>query len=357
MAAYISFQPKDQFGIIKYTGDGGSSQAQTGLGFQPSFVWIMCRNAGTARTMYNSVAGSSKYLQSQTDSAEGTNTNQLVSFDSDGITVGSDTSTGVNTNTYVAWCWKGDSTTVPTGGSLTSTGANVNTTSGVSIVEYDSAGTSIAGTVAHGLGEIPTFVTIKQTNATRSWASYFSQNSAGGSSANDYYWVLNETDAQASSSTYWNNTDFTSSLIHLGTNTSVNDPGGNQHVAISFTDKNGFFKSGIYKGNGDSNGRWVYCGFRPSWIVVKRRDGTSNWMGADSERIGYNNFNRACNGLNTADAETTSGDMSTWVDFNATGFKLFTSDVDVNNSGSNYTYIAFAEQSMVSSNGVPSLAR
>ena len=356
MAAYIGFQPKDQFGILSYSGNG-VTQSITGLGFQPDFVWVFCRNTGCSRTMYNSVAGVEKYITSNGGAAEATNANSLTSFDADGVSFGSDTDVNGSGRTYVAWCWKGDSTTVPTGGSLTSTGANVNTTSGMSIVEYDSAGTSIAGTVAHGLGAIPTFVTIKQNNATRDWGTYFSQNSAGGSSANDYYWVLSETDAQASSSTYWNNTDFTSSLIHLGTNAAVNDPGGNQHVAISFTDKNGYFKSGIYKGNGDSNGRWVYCGFRPKWILVKRRDSTSNWMGADSERIGYNNFNRACNGTNTADAETTSGDMSTWVDFNATGFKLFTSDVDVNSSGNNYTYIAFGEQSMVSSNGVPSLAR
>jgi hypothetical protein len=163
--------PQDHFNTVLYTGNDVSN-AVTGVGFQPDFVWMKNRASTYYHGLYDVVrgTGTSKSLYSNTTEAEGTNsTNQnLVSFDSDGFTLGSTSSTNViNTNgeAHVAWNWKASNATAVsnTEGTITSQ-VSANTTAGFSIVSY--TGTGSAATVGHGLGVAPEMMILNHRSNT-----------------------------------------------------------------------------------------------------------------------------------------------------------------------------------------------
>ena len=74
MAAYIGFQPTDFFNTLLWTGNSTTDRAMTGVGFQPDFLWIKSRNEGTDHEWQDSVRGSTKYLNSNDEGAEATET-------------------------------------------------------------------------------------------------------------------------------------------------------------------------------------------------------------------------------------------------------------------------------------------
>ena len=56
-----------------------------------------------------------------------------------------------------------------------------------------------------------------------------------------------------------------------------------------FSGVEGFSKFGSYIGNGNSDGAFVFTGFRPAWIMVKRSSDTEDWAVWDSVRdSGFN---------------------------------------------------------------------
>ena len=162
----------EHFNVVTYTGTGGT-QAITGVGFQPDWVWIKNRNDTNSHILQDSTRGAGETLFSNLTSAEdGTSGDLIASFDSDGFTVnenfnGSTTneSTNKSGNTYVAWCWKlnGGTTSSNTDGSITST-VQANTKAGFSLIKYTGDGSSSA-TVGHGLGSIPELTIFKQLDS------------------------------------------------------------------------------------------------------------------------------------------------------------------------------------------------
>ena len=142
MAAYISFQPSDFYNTKIYTGTG-SSNAVTGVGFQPDFLWIKERDGVFNQIECDAVRGAPTYNKVNTNAAEVTDATHVASFDSDGFTVGTDNNTNSNTNLYVAWNWKAGTTTGIAGSpSITPTNYSFNATSGFSIIEYVGNATS-----------------------------------------------------------------------------------------------------------------------------------------------------------------------------------------------------------------------
>ena len=144
--------PTKQFNTVLYTGDNSTSNAITGLGFQPDFVWIKVRNDTNAysNAMFDTSRGRAKSIFSDNNRVENTSssTQDLVSFDSDGFTVGTSYNTGSNLSgkNHVAWCWKVNSgvTSSNTDGSITTT-VQVNDKAGISIIQY--AGSSSSQTL------------------------------------------------------------------------------------------------------------------------------------------------------------------------------------------------------------------
>ena len=96
---------------------------------------------------------------------------------------------------------------------------------------------------------------------------------------------------------------------------------------------------GSYTGNGSTDGAFIYTGFRPAWLLIKRSDASSDWILQDNRRLGYNVDN---NDLipNQNYAEATDDRL----DQLSNGFKLRSTFATSNASGGTYIYIAFAEQ-------------
>jgi len=208
---------------------------------------------------------------------------------------------------------------------------SANTDAGFSIVTY--TGNATAGaTVGHGLGKKPTMIIVKnRDDGAQDWPVQHGSIGATGQM------VLSSTAANNANIVYWNNTEPTSSVFSLGTANNTNQS-GDSHVAYVFTDIDGFSKAGSYTGNGSSDGPFIYTGFRPAWVIVKRYDGTGSWNIADAARSPYNEVDEQLQ-ANLTNAESTIFDM----DFTSNGIKVRTTDSARNASGGSYIYMAFAE--------------
>ena len=346
--AYINFQPSDFFNTVLYTGNG-STQSITGAGFQPDWTWIKERSSTSGHEVYDSTRGATKLLSPNTTDAEGTNVNALTSFDSDGFSVGSGGAVNENGQTYVGWNWKADGGTTSSNsdGSITST-VQANTTAGFSIVTYSGNGST--GTVGHGLGAVPKLYIVKRRNdAGWSWYTYSVHKGAG------HTLYLNSTSAGDVDTTVWQNTSPTSDVFYVGARDGVNGSGGNM-VAYCFAEIEGYSKFGSYTGNGSTDGTFVYTGFRPAFLMIKRTDSTNNWNMFDSKRDIDNQVGNVLY-ANLPDAEQDDSLHSSGNDFLSNGFKLRETGNAINGSGASYIYMAFAENPFVSSTGIPVVAR
>ena len=344
----------DYFNTSLWSGNS-STQTITGVGFQPDLVWLKQRSSTQAHALYDAIRGVTKYIASNTDGAEGTEAQGLTAFNSDGYALGTDEMNNATGQTYVGWNWKANGAgSSNTDGSITST-VSANTTAGFSVVTYTGAGGNV--TVGHGLGVVPKIILIKRLDSANSWIMY---NKIIGHSS---YFVLNTNAAKASSSTFFNATSPTSSVFTVGNDAGVNG-GSNTYVAYCFADITGYSSLGQYGGNANSDGTFVYTGFKPAWLVVKREDSTDNWYMKDSIRSGSGNPNGSnpiqtehpsCNSNAAENKASAFG-----VDFLSNGFKIRGSDSGINGNDGNpyyYVYMCFAQAPLVGSNDVPCIAR
>jgi hypothetical protein len=341
-------KPTDYFNTKLYTGNG-STQSITGVGFQPDWVWIKSRTDTRKHNLYDSVRGTNKRLVSNATSAEDEpDSNAGVNaFNSDGFTVGSETDVNGSSRNFVSWNWlAGGSASSNSDGSITSS-VSASTTAGFSIVSY--TGTGSNATIGHGLNSSPKMVIVKdRDNSSYAWHVYH----VGVGATKTIY--LNLSNTPDTNSIYWNNTTPTSSVFSVGTSVTTNNS-GDKFIAYCFADVKGYSKFGSYTGNGSTDGTFVYTGFKPAWVLVKRTDGTQDWFIIDNKR---NTFNVSDTALlpNASDADYTSTNIY-GKDMLSNGFKVRGSSSRQNGSGNNYIYMAFAESPFVNSNGVPTNAR
>ena len=332
----------DYFNTKLYTGNG-STNAITGVNFQPDWTWLKRRDTADSHALYDAVRGVTKRLESNGTGAEGTKSAGLTTFGTDGFTLGNDTQANTSGGTYASWNWKANGAgSANTDGSINST-VSANTTSGFSIVSF--TGTGSNATVGHGLGVAPKFIIVKCLSHASEWIVYYGD-------ATDYL-KFNEDNATADDSTRWNDTAPTNSVFSLGTQGDINTS-GRTYIAYCFAEKKGYSKIGSYTGNGNNDGTFVYTGFKPAWVMVKRTDGSANWNMYDNKRIGYNPLNYFLY-PNLSDAEDTSNPQ--WLNLHSNGFKLRNTSTIANTSGGSYIYMAFAEAPLVGSNNVPATAR
>jgi len=347
MAYSAILKPSTLMNTKLYTGNGGTN-AQTGVGFQPDWVWLKQRSgSASSNKLYDSVRGTTKYIASNNDGAEATDSNGLTAFGTDGFTVGSSAGTNANNETYVGWNWKAgtsfSNSAGANGASLASTGS-VNTTSGFSIISF--AGASAVSTVAHGLGVAPKMMIFKNRSDADHWGVY---HQSLGSNAAMYLNLTGAVDG-----TLWNNTAPTTSVFTVQNNSAVNGS-GNNIIAYCFAEKQGYSKFGSYTGNGNADGTFVYTGFKPAYVMTKSSATTSNWEIKDNKRLGYNTVDTYIK-ANASAAEDT-GVSSHAMDFLSNGFKHRGNNDEVNGSGEAYIYMAFAESPFTNSGFVPNNAR
>jgi hypothetical protein len=327
--------PQDHFNTVLYTGTGAALSI-TDVGFQPDLVWSKARNTGTPwHQLTDSVRGTTKQLFSNEADAEDTNADKLTSFDSDGFTLGSNGGINGSGDTFVAWNWKASNATAVsnTSGSITSQ-VSANTTAGFSIVSY--TGTGANATVGHGLDSAPDMVIVKRRSAVGAWVVYHSANTSA--PATDYL-ELNTTIATADAAVVWNDTEPTSSVFSIGTADALNANTAT-FIAYCFNSVEGYSKFGSYTGNGSADGTFVYTGFRPAWVMVKRTNNTGNWQILDTKRSSFNVSNANLY-ANLSNAEVNGGNED--MDILSNGWKPRNASASFNVNGGTYIYMAFAE--------------
>ena len=339
----------DYFNTKLWTGTG-SENAITGIGFQPDWVWIKQRNTTRDHNAFDVVRGATKRLYPNANNAEETAAQVLKSFDSDGFTLGTDTSANQSSGTYAAWNWRAANSqgSSNTDGSINTTYTSTNTTSGFSISTY--TGTGSNATVGHGLGAVPKVVLVKGIGHTSQWYMYHVGTGANG------VMLLDNNAAKTTDTVSWQNTTPTSSVFSIGNDGGTNGS-GNTYVAYCFSPIQGYSAMGSYIGNGnDGDGSFIYTGFKPAMIIIKCSDTAGeHWHIHDTKRqTGNLNTGRYLL-ANTTDAESTSTSYA--VDIVSNGFKARTNNDSVNGSSKAYIYMAFAEAPLVGSNNVPATAR
>ena len=335
------------FNTLLYTGNV-TQRSITGVGFQPDWVWFKNRSASQPHCIVDVVRGVNNSLASNTTDPVDTDANDLQAFQSDGFTIGTNNRVNGSGNSIVAWNWiAGGSPSSNSNGDITSS-VSANTTAGFSIVSY--TGTDNAGdTVGHGLGAVPKWIIVKRlAGSGYDWVVYHANDTAG--------LYLNSTgnNNDSSSNNIWfNGTAPTSSVFSIGTDGRIGD--ATSYIAYCFAEKQGYSKFGSYTGNGDADGAFVYTGFKPAFIMIKKSSGTENWSMYDTKR----NVNGTSDTLplNADNSSVESGNTGKNMDILSNGVKILTSNGELNGSGDTYIYMAFAESPFANSNGVPNNAR
>ena len=303
----------DAFFAGTRTGTGASASVSS-LRFQPDLVWIKSRSNATNHNLFDAVRGVQNGLVSNSNAAEYADANSLTAFNSNGYTLGTDGSSrgvNINTNTYVDWAWR--------------EGAAY----GFDIVTFTK--TTAVQNVAHALNAVPHMMVVKQRGALGSWAVYHRNMTA---SPQGQAMFLDLTSATAAYPNLWNGTAPTSSQFTVGSDY-PNAP--STYVAYLWTSIPGFSLFGSYTGNGSADGPFVWCGFRPRFVMIKPATAAESWYMVDAAR---NTFNVADSRLV---AESSAAEVATGmpVDFLSNGFKLRTTNG--NPSGGTVIFAAFAE--------------
>jgi len=344
--------PTAYFQTKLYTGNG-STQSITldGLNdMQPDWVWVKQRGGTTNHKTSDSVRGATKALQNNDTDAEATDTDGITSFDSNGFSLGAGGDYNSSSASQVAWNWKAGTSFTndasSTGIGTIDSAGSASDASGFSIVSY--TGTESAGTIKHGLSSAPKMI-IAKDRASGSLSWFVGHASLGFTKR----LKLDGTNA-AADNTVWNNTNPTSSVFSVGDSANANTS-GNAIIAYCFAEKQGYSKFSSYTGNGNADGTFIYTGFKPAWIMLKRTDGTNSWCIFDNKRLGRNPNNPRLYANNSNASEGASDEA--YVDILSNGFKLRGAQPDINASGGTYIYMAFAENPFVTSTGVPATAR
>jgi hypothetical protein len=342
-------KPNLQFNTVTYTGNG-TTNAVTGVGFQPDFTWLKCRSFANRHILLNVIQGTYSLSSNETGVEINRATDGFTSLDSDGFTLNGSGGGGgdinISSRTYTSWNWKANGAGVSnTQGSITST-VSANTTSGFSIVSYTGNGTSGA-TVGHGIGSTVGMMLVKGRSFSDNWAVY--HKSIGGTG----FLELNGTGGTNTVSTRWNDTNAGATVFTLGNNSQVNG-NGSTYIAYCFAEVKGFSKFGSYTGNGSADGPFVYTGFRPAFLMIKQTNtGGENWYMWDNKRDTYNVADkRLYPNLNNAEETGTL-----LFDFLSNGFKIRSTYTGFNQSSGTFIYAAFAENPLVGTNNTPATAR
>jgi hypothetical protein len=339
----------DYFRVKLFTGNGSNDTAITwdeSSNMQADFLWFKNRSEAQSHALFDVIRGADKRLISNSSGAEGTEATNLDSFDTNGFTVDNELIVNGSGDNMVTWGWKANGSGSSNTDGATNTTVSVNTTAGFSIVNW--TGTGSATTLGHGLGAVPKFWMIKNLDQAEDWRVY--HNSLGNTKTLE----LNNTDAEASDISYWNNTSPTSSVMTVGSSNANNGSGRNM-IAYCFADVPGYCRIGTYVGNGDADGAYVYTGMKPAFVIIKDASAVNNWRLFDNKRPEFNLTDKLLfPSLSDAEAVNVSGSGA--IDILSNGFKIRSSANGLNASGSTYIYMAIG-QSIVGTNNIPCVAR
>jgi len=235
----------------------------------------------------------------------------------------------------------GGTTATNNDGNVTTT-VQANSAAGQSIVQWTGTGTN-SRTLGTGLSKKAEFVMVKDiSTGTYYWVLYH-HNANAGNLPGDYGVVyLNANNAYSSGSgslTFWDVSAFTDTVFSVGGSGGTNTS-GNSMLAYCFHSVDGYSRFSYYNGNGNADGPFVYTGFRPRMIFLKRTDSTGNWHIFDTARNTENAVD-TYQLWNTSGTDDTASSNS--IDFLSNGFKIRNSAAQLNTDGADYIYGAWGD--------------
>lgn len=312
-------RPRRYFKSLLYTGSG-VARAITDISnsdnMSPDLVWVKSRTTAQWHGLFDTVRGAGYHIGSNANAAQTYSADSLTQFINNGFNIG--TAVGINESgaNFVAWCWK------------------KGITPGFDIIQF--VGTGAVQNINHSLGVTPAMIIYKALNIA-SWV-VMHKNQPDMTS----YCVLLDGVTPTTLATPVNaptSSQFSASQSIV--------PAGISAIAYLFAEVAGFSKFGAYAGNGSADGPFIYCGFRPAFIMIKRdNDATSNnWVIWDTKRDPANvggNFIYP----NLSNAESSASNF----DVVSNGIKLRGTNADVNTNGAYYIFAAFAEMPQKYSN-------
>jgi hypothetical protein len=326
--------PSAHFQTELYTGNGtaigSGGKAVTFSGnsdMDPDLVWIKNRDATDSNAVYDSVRGTTKQLETDSYPAETTESEGLTTFGSDGFTVGSLDQVNTNTEDFVSWNWKEGATP------------------GFDILTY--AGNGSNRTISHSLGAVPKMIILKSYDNVYSWTVYHE------AMGNTKIMKLDEAEATTTNSGFWQDTTPTSSVFSVGTHGNVNNSSSN-YITYLWAEIDSFSKFGSYTGNGNADGPFAYCGFKPNWVMIKNTEAATAWAIWDIARDKYNPAEKYLLPNSNA-AEATAGGLD--IDILSNGFKMRNTDSGIGTDGEEYIFAAFAENPFGGDGVAPATAR
>lgn len=220
-----------------------------------------------------------------------------------------------------------------------------NQTAGFSIVKYAPNGN--AQTIAHNLNQKPEMMIVKNLDHAYNWYVYHKD--LDSSAPEDKFVVLNGTHSIQDSANAWSDMPPTSNVFTVdGGNTAYQYA---EHIAYCFTSIPEYSAVGSYTGRG-STYPYIYLGFKPAWVMIKNvtTSGTHyDWVIIDSAR---NPFNKGADNVdsksflfaNLADQEDKGYTDWLQLDFLSNGFRVNEQSSTLNQSGSKFVYLAFAQR-------------
>ena len=330
----VVIPPEKVFKLLNWTGTA-AEKTVTGFGNQPDLVLI--KNYDTSSNSdpwywFDSTRGATKYLQSASSAAEGTDAQTLKSFNNDGFVLGTnDTVNGSGHNTLgFSFRASGGVTSSNTNGTITST-VQANNETGLSIVSF--TGNATNSTVGHGLNATPEFIIIKNRDSVGSWLTWGDVYGGG-----DKYMYLDSTNDVQTQTQFFNGTVPTSTVFSIGTHPDVNT-NGNEIIAYCFTPQSSYSKFGSYSGSGSQGSPSVNVGFKPDLLIVKRITGGAEqwWVGNSAT----NSSDHWTEWMPLQSNERLQIDTIHSITVTSNGFEPYGTSGLVNASGSSYLYLAF----------------
>ena len=349
--------PSLYFRVVKWSGNSSTQSItfdETHANMQPDWVWIKSRSQNANHHTFDSVRGATKDLIINSTDGETTDTAKLTSFDSNGFSVGNNGNVNNSSETFVAWCWKGGTTSGISGSAdITPNAYSFSQTAGFSVLTYN--GTDVSGnTVLHGLGAVPHWMIVKRRVSNGyDWVVYHKDDVGG------HYLNNTTTNNDSSNVNIWfNGNTPTSTQFHIGTDGRIGDNvSTGAYVAYMFAPKKGFSSFGIYQGNGNADGTFCPLTFKPSFLMVKPTSTNDNWVMFDNKRDNQFNGAQAPDFVYANKSFSENNNDPAIIDFLSNGFKMRNSGGTSNRDGETFIFMAFAESPFVNSNGVPTNAR
>jgi hypothetical protein len=307
-------KPSSYFDTVTYTGTG-ATQTISVPGFTPDLVWIKSRGAATNHRVYDTTRGTNYLVTNSTAAEVGSGT---FAFSGNGFIVSTDSDINSNGTQYVSWAW--DEAPI----------------AGMDVVSFASPSGTTQSTVGHNLGVAPKMIIAKNRDTgANNWAVFHSSVC----DTTSKFLQLNTTAALQTFATVWGASLPTSSVFGV-TGGGVAASGVNC-IAYLFAEVEGFSKFGSYTGNGLADGPFVWCGFRPRWVLYKRTDAIATWNLLDTSRDFFNASNNYL--TPNSNAAEASGGATDLLDIVSNGFKARGSGGSTNASGGTYIFAAFAE--------------